>query len=94
GLGRYRGGDGIIRELTFLEPMTLTLLGSHRVTEPYGLDGGASGARGRDYIRRANGDTEALDGTDEAQLEPGDTFVMETPGGGGHGRTVVEEESP
>ncbi|MCP3910850.1 MAG: 5-oxoprolinase [Actinomycetia bacterium] len=94
GLGRYRGGDGIIRELTFLEPMTLTLLGSHRVTEPYGLDGGASGARGHDYIRRANGDTEALDGTDEAQLEPGDTFVMETPGGGGHGRTVVEEESP
>ena len=85
GEGRHRGGDGVVRELTFLDQMTLTLLGSHRTTDPYGLDGGASGARGRDYIRRSDGSVDRLAGNDEAELHPGDTYVMETPGGGGYG---------
>ncbi|MCP4963587.1 MAG: 5-oxoprolinase, partial [Actinomycetia bacterium] len=85
GRGQYCGGDGVVRELTFLEKMTLTLLGSHRVTEPYGLAGGSSGARGRDYVKRADGTVDPLAGTDETELLPGDTFVMESPGGGGYG---------
>ncbi|MGZ0178941.1 MAG: hydantoinase B/oxoprolinase family protein, partial [Acidimicrobiales bacterium] len=80
GQGAYPGGDGIVRELTFLEPMTLTLLGSHRLTDPYGLAGGGSGARGHDFIRRASGRVDELAGTDEAELGVGDTFVQETPG--------------
>jgi len=85
GKGEYPGGNGIVRELTFLEPMTLTLLGSHRLTDPYGLAGGGSGARGHDFIRRADGQVEELGGTDEAELGVGDTFVQETPGGGAYG---------
>ncbi len=85
GQGAYPGGDGIVRELTFLEPMTLTLLGSHRLTDPYGLAGGGSGARGHDFIRRASGRVDELGGTDEAELGVGDTFVQETPGGGAYG---------
>ena len=85
GEGAHQGGDGVVRELTFLEPMTLTLLGSHRVTDPYGLAGGGPGARGRDLVRRSDGTVEPLAGNDEAELAAGDTFVMETPGGGGYG---------
>ncbi|MCP4958813.1 MAG: 5-oxoprolinase, partial [Actinomycetia bacterium] len=85
GRGQYCGGDGVVRELTFLEKMTLTLLGSHRTTDPYGLAGGLSGARGRDYVKRADGTVDRLAGTDETELLPGDTFVMESPGGGGYG---------
>jgi len=85
GSGRNPGGEGVVRELKFLEPMTLTLLGSHRLTDPYGLDGGGSGARGHDYLRRANGDIEELKGNDEAHLLAGDSYIMETPGGGGYG---------
>ncbi|MGI9612728.1 MAG: hydantoinase B/oxoprolinase family protein, partial [Acidimicrobiales bacterium] len=85
GEGRHRGGDGVVRELTFLEQMTLTLLGSHRITDPYGLSGGLAGARGHDYVRRRNGEVDQLAGADETELVSGDTFVMETPGGGGYG---------
>ncbi len=85
GKGRYNGGDGIVREVTFLQDMTMTLLSSHRDTDPYGLDGGGAGARGHNYIRRKSGQIEELAGNDEAQVTPGDTFVMETPGGGAYG---------
>jgi len=85
GSGRFPGGDGVSRELTFLEPTTLTLLGSHRDTDPYGLAGGSAGARGIDYVRRTDGTIDELQGADEAELCPGDTFVIHTPGGGGYG---------
>jgi 5-oxoprolinase (ATP-hydrolysing) len=85
GRGRHRGGDGVIRRLRFLEAMTATTLSSHRDTDPYGLQGGAAGARGRNYVERAAGRREALKGNDETEMAPGDVFVMETPGGGGFG---------
>ena len=65
--------------------MTATVLSSHRVTEPYGLAGGAAGARGRNYVIRADGSREALAGNDETAMAAGDQFVLETPGGGGFG---------
>ncbi len=83
GKGRHSGGDGIVRRLRFLEPMTTTVLTSHRVTEPFGVDGGEPGAAGRNAVERADGRIEELLGNDETEMAPDDTFVMETPGGGG-----------
>ena len=85
GMGRQPGGDGIRRELTFLEPMKVTLLTSHRHTDPYGLAGGGAGRRGRNAVRRSDGHIDELRGNDETDMLPGDTFIMETPGGGAYG---------
>ena len=85
GNGRHRGGDGTVRRIRFLEPMTATILSSHRHTDPYGLDGGLPGARGRNRVFRAGGDIETLGGTDGTEMAAGDVFVIETPGGGGFG---------
>ena len=85
GHGRFPGGAGVVRRLRFLEPMTATLISSHRVTEPYGLAGGGPGARGRNRLLRADGRVIALRGDDEVQVQAGDQIVIETPGGGGYG---------
>ena len=85
GAGRYRGGDGVVRRLRFLEPMTVTTLSLHRKTDPYGLAGGEPGKRGRNAIQRISGEVEELQGSDQIAAEPGDLFIMETPGGGGYG---------
>ena len=85
GEGLHDGGDGIRREVIFLEAMKMTLLGSHRITDPYGLAGGGPGARGFDFVRRHDGRCDELAGNDETDMKPGDTFIMETPGGGAYG---------
>ncbi len=85
GRGLHDGGEGIRREVTFLEPMKVTLLTSHRHTDPYGLAGGGAGARGHNSVRRNDGRLDELSGNDETDMMPGDTFVMETPGGGAYG---------
>ncbi len=85
GKGRHRGGDGTVRRIRFLAAMTATILSSHRETDPYGLQGGQAGQRGRNSVERANGDIEAMKGADGTELNPGDVFVIETPGGGGFG---------
>lgn len=85
GAGKNTGGDGIVRRLQFLEPMTVTVLSSHRVVAPHGVAGGAPGAVGRNSVERASGAREMLAGNDKAELLAGDVFVMETPGGGGFG---------
>ncbi len=86
GRGRYNGGDGVIRKLRFLEPMTVTLLTSHRETEPYGLDGGEAGLRGENSVVYSDGTEKMLRGNDEINLADGDMIVIKTPGGGGFGR--------
>lgn len=85
GAGRNRGGDGVVREIGFREPMTVTLLSNRRRVPPFGLQGGASGALGKAWIERADGRVQALAATDEAQVGAGDRVVIETPGGGGWG---------
>jgi N-methylhydantoinase B len=80
GAGRHRGGDGLVRELEALAPMTYALITERRRHAPRGADGGADGARGRN---RLNG--EALAAKASGELEPGDRLTIETPGGGGHG---------
>ena len=86
GKGRYRGGDGTIRRMRFLEEMTATTLSSHRDTDPYGLDGGGPGARGLNSVIRTDGTVDHLKGNDETEMAAGDVFVLETPGGGGFGK--------
>jgi 5-oxoprolinase (ATP-hydrolysing) len=85
GAGAHRGGDGTIRRVRFLEAMSAALLSNHRIVAPFGLAGGEPGACGRQWVERADGDIEALPGCANAQVGPGDTFVIQTPGGGGFG---------
>jgi 5-oxoprolinase (ATP-hydrolysing) len=85
GAGRWRGGDGGVRRLRFLEPMTVSTLSGHRRIPAFGLRGGAPGALGRHWVERADGSVTAMRGCDTATLAAGDTFVIETPGGGGFG---------
>jgi N-methylhydantoinase B/acetone carboxylase, alpha subunit len=85
GAGRWRGGDGGVRRVRFLEPMTAAILSNNRMHAPFGLAGGQPGKVGRNYIERADGTVQELGPQDSAQLNPGDVFVVETPGGGGYG---------
>ncbi|WP_416906800.1 MAG: hydantoinase B/oxoprolinase family protein [Polymorphobacter sp.] len=85
GAGRHKGGDGVIRTLTFLEPMTVSLLSGRRLTAPFGLEGGESGQRGAAFITRQTGTTEPLGPCARAELLDGDSITIETPGGGGYG---------
>ena len=86
GQGKHKGGSGIIRKMRFLEPMTATILSSHRDTEPYGLEGGTAGQCGHNYVVKADGQIHELRGNDEIEMSSGDVFVLETPGGGGFGQ--------
>ncbi len=85
GGGRRRGGDGVRRRLRFLEPMTAAIVSGRRRVAPFGLAGGAPGATGRNYVKRANGTVVELGGVAQVEMAAGDVFVVETPGGGGYG---------
>ena len=85
GLGRWRGGDGTVRRIRFFEPMTAAILSSHRRVPPPGAQGGAPGEVGRNWVERADGSITELSGTDQAEMKPGDVFVISTPSGGGFG---------
>ena len=86
GAGRHRGGDGAVRRVRFLEPMTAVMLANHRRIPPFGLEGGAPGSVGRNWVERAGGAREDFGATCAVEMQAGDTFVIETPGGGGFGR--------
>jgi len=86
GAGANRGGDGVVRRIGFREPMTATLLSNRRRVAPFGLHGGEAGALGSARVERADGQVQALSATDLVAVKPGDTIVIETPGGGGWGK--------
>jgi len=86
GKGLHRGGDGVIRRIQFREAMTAAILSGHRRIPPYGMEGGGDGALGRNSVLRADGSVTVLGGTDKAEMQPGDCFIVETPGGGGYGK--------
>ena len=88
GAGRHRGGDGIVRRVRFREPMTAAIVSGHRRVPPYGMAGGRPGMIGKNYVERADGGIEMLTGTDMADMNPNDVFVIETPGGGGYGEPL------
>ncbi|MFZ9947298.1 MAG: hydantoinase B/oxoprolinase family protein, partial [Vulcanococcus sp.] len=85
GAGRWRGGDGVVRELQALEPITLSLLTGSREVAPFGLAGGKPGRCGQNSLRRADGGCELLPGSVAVELGVGDRVRVETPGGGGYG---------
>jgi 5-oxoprolinase (ATP-hydrolysing) len=86
GQGAYRGGDGVVRAVTFLEPMRANILANRRRVSPRGIEGGADAEAGRNWVERTDGSVEMLSATAYADVQPGDRFVIETPGGGGFGR--------
>ncbi|MCF2871091.1 hydantoinase B/oxoprolinase family protein [Octadecabacter sp. G9-8] len=86
GAGAQRGGHGARRAMTFLEPVTVTTLCSHRVVAPFGVAGGENGAVGRNWAVLPDGTRRDLQGNDEIDLPAGGQFVLETPGGGGWGK--------
>src|SRR3954452_13060730 len=85
GRGRWPGGDGGIRRLRFLTPMTVTTLAAHRRVPAFGLAGGEPGALGRHWIEHPDGTLTAMAGCDSVHVRTGDVFVIATPGGGGYG---------
>lgn len=87
GAGQWRGGDGATRRIRFREAMTANILANRRRIAPSGLAGGDDAAPGQNWIERTDGSVEILAATGSADLEAGDAFVIETPGGGGYGKT-------
>jgi 5-oxoprolinase (ATP-hydrolysing) len=85
GAGARRGGEGAVRRVRFLEPMTAAILSGHRRVRPHGMAGGEPGQAGRNGVERARGGREELGPFDQAEMGAGDVFVIETPGGGGYG---------
>ena len=90
GAGRWRGGDGGTRRIRFLESMTASILSNGRSHGAFGLRGGEAGAVGENWIERVDGRVERLGHLAEADMQPGDLFVICTPGGGGYGRPLGE----
>ena len=89
GAGKFRGGDGAVRKIRFLEPMTAAILAGHRLVPPFGLMGGAPGACGANWVEHRDGSCTTLSYSDEVDVVAGDTFVLETPGGGGYGTPIA-----
>ena len=85
GAGRWHGGNGGIRKIRFLEPMTAAILSNNRLHAPFGMDGGAPGATGRNSVLRVDGSVASLGHIGKTDMAAGDVFVIETPGGGGYG---------
>jgi 5-oxoprolinase (ATP-hydrolysing) len=85
GAGQFRGGDGLVRELVFREPVHVSFLSQGRQQAPMGADGGGPGSPGRQWRRRVDGALEAVDGICQLHLKAGEGFRVETPGGGGWG---------
>jgi 5-oxoprolinase (ATP-hydrolysing) len=86
GKGKRKGGKGVIREITFLDDVSLSLLTQHRIEAPYGMDGGKAGKRGKQYVINGKGEKIRLGSIDGLELHKGDRFVIKTPGGGGFGK--------
>jgi len=93
GEGAHRGGDGVVRAVTFLEPMRANILANRRRLPPKGIRGGTDAEAGRNWVERADGTVEMLSATAYAEVRPGDRFVIETPGGGGFGEVPPCERS-
>jgi 5-oxoprolinase (ATP-hydrolysing) len=85
GAGQWRGGDGAVRRVRFLEAMTASILSNGRVEGAFGMAGGGPGAVGLNRVERADGSVERLGALGSVAVQPGDAFVIETPGGGGYG---------
>jgi 5-oxoprolinase (ATP-hydrolysing) len=94
GAGRWHGGNGGTRRVRFLERMTASILANNRSIAPFGLHGGAPGEAGRNWVERVDASRLELPHIGSAEMEPGDVFVIQTPGGGGYGEPGPTAGSP
>ena len=85
GKGKWNGGDGIVREVTFKERVEVNILSQHRIEQPYGLKGGLPGKTGQQKLISKNGEEKILKGMDSVVVYAGDRVQIQTPGGGGYG---------
>ena len=85
GEGQWQGGDGVVRRIRFEEAMTAAILSNNRAHAPFGLKGGEDGKPGSNRVERSDGSEEELGASAETDMQPGDTLIIETPGGGGYG---------
>ena len=85
GQGAHRGGDGVVRRIRFLEPMSAGILSNRRRVAPFGLGGGSDGTVGVNRMIRNNGNEELFDATAQVMVDADDVMIIETPGGGGYG---------
>ena len=92
GKGKHTGGDGVERRVTFLETMRANMLANRRRIAPRGICGGGDALAGQNWVERTDGSREDLSATASAEMQPGDAFVILTPGGGGFGRVRGEPE--
>ena len=88
GKGKWTAGDGIFRSIRFLENMEFSILSDHRIVPPFGMNGGESGQIGKNWIKRADSKIEGLDGCAQAQVSINDSINIQTPTGGGFGKTI------
>jgi N-methylhydantoinase B len=86
GEGKYRGGDGIVREIEVLTEAEITLLSDRRHSRPYGLAGGKDGVPGKAIVIRGDGASQEMPGKFNVRLRKGERIRIETPGGGGWGK--------
>lgn len=85
GRGRFSGGEGVERELLFRKPVTLSVLTERRVLRPYGMAGGKSAKKGVNLLLKSDGRVIYLGSKTAVNIDAGDVFAMQTPGGGGYG---------
>jgi 5-oxoprolinase (ATP-hydrolysing) len=85
GAGRWRGGNGGVRRIRFLEAMTASILSNGRTSGAFGMAGGGAGACGENRVERADGRVDTLSAIGQTEMAAGDVFVISTPGGGGYG---------
>lgn len=85
GKGQKSGGNGTLRRIRFLEPMQAAIISNNRLIKPAGLAGGEDAKTGENSILRADGQIQPLSSSEEASMQVGDQFIIETPGGGGFG---------
>jgi len=93
GKGQFCGGNGVIRQLKFRQPMSASILSNRRRVAPFGLKGGGAGQPGENRLIRANGQEFMLDSCVNLEMQNGDRLIIKTPGGGGFGRVHPKSES-
>lgn len=87
GVGLYKGGDGIEREIEFLKNFKVSILSERRVFAPFGILGGSNGERGENiYYSKKKNNFVNIGSKNSVEVYPGDKIIIKTPGGGGYGK--------
>jgi 5-oxoprolinase (ATP-hydrolysing) len=89
GKGLFNGGDGVVRELKFLKPATVTIISERRNYPPYGMAGGESGKKGKNVLIKSRGEISTVPHRVKLNVQKNDSIRVETPGGGGFGKNPI-----